>query len=147
MQDERLNAKILLQFQEVKDSSEEQAIFPFDALKRQLDSLEAGALQPEFIVFDGLNKDDAYRAVYRPAQLAQVANPIIPDGSAELLDAPAWRFTTQYFLMGSESRTPARTVTSKVHANGVVSDTLIDIGPFSFKGTLAWLKGEPIPDC
>jgi hypothetical protein len=123
------------------------AIFPFDALKRQLDSLEAGALQPEYIVFDGLNKDDAYRAIYRPAQIAQVANPIIPDGSAELLDAPAWRFATQYFVMGSESRTPARTITSKVHANGVVSETIIDIGPFAFKGTLAWLKGEPIPDC
>jgi hypothetical protein len=123
------------------------AIFPFDALKRQLDSLEAGALQPEFIVFDGLNKDDAYRAIYRPAQVTQVANPIIPDGNAELLDAPAWRFTTQYFLMGSESHTPARTITSKVHANGVVSETIIDIGPFAFKGTLAWLKGEPIPDC
>ena len=123
------------------------AIFPFDALKRQLDSLEAGALQPEFIVFDGLNRDDAYRAIYRPAQVAQIANPIIPDGTAELLDVPAWRFSTQYFLMGSESRTPARTITSKVHANGVVSDTVIDIGPFAFKGTLAWLKGEPIPDC
>ena len=123
------------------------AIFPFDALRRQLDSLEAGSLQPEFVIFNGLNKDDAFRAVYRPAQMAQVVNPIVPDGSAELLDAPAWRFTTQYFLMGSESRTPARTVTSKVHANGVVSDTIIDIGPFAFKGTLAWLKGEPIPDC
>lgn len=123
------------------------SIFPFDALKRQLDSLESGSLQPEFIVFDGLNKDDAYRAVYRPAQVEKVTNPIIPDGNAELLDVPAWRFTTQYFLMGSESRTPARTVTSKVHANGIVSDTIIDLGPFSFKGTLAWLKGEPIPDC
>lgn len=123
------------------------AIFPFEALRRQLDSLEAGSLQPEFVVFDGLNKDDAYRAIYRPAPVAQVVNPIIPDGSAELLDAPAWRFTTQYFLMGSETRTPARTVTSKVHANGVVSETIIDIGPFAFKGTLAWLKGEPIPDC
>lgn len=123
------------------------AIFPFDALRRQLDSLETGSLQPEFIIFDGLNKDDAYRAVYRPAQVAKVTNPIIPDGSAELLDAPAWRFTTQYFLMGSESRIPARTVTSKVHANGVVSETIIDIGPFAFKGTLAWLKGEAIPDC
>lgn len=123
------------------------AIFPFDALRRQLDSLEAGALQPQFVVFDGLNKDDAFRAVYRPTKIAQVANPIVPDGSAELLDAPAWRFTTQYFVMGSESRTPARTITSKIHANGVVSDTIIDIGPFAFKGTLAWLKGEPIPDC
>ena len=123
------------------------AIFPFDALRRQLDSLEAGALQPEFLVFDGLNKDDAFRAVYRPAQITQVVNPIVPDGSAELLDTPAWRFTTQHFLVGSESRTPARTVTSKVHANGVVSETIIDIGPFAFKGTLAWLKGEPIPDC
>lgn len=123
------------------------AIFPFDALRRQLDSLEAGSLQPEFVIFNGLNKDDAYRAVYRPAQMETVANPIIPDGSAELLDSPAWRFTTQYFLMNSESTTPARTVTSKIHANGVVSDTIIDIGPFSFKGTLAWLKAEPIPDC
>lgn len=123
------------------------AIFPFDALRRQLDSLEAGALQPEFVIFDGLNKDDAYHAVYRPAQMEQVANPIIPDGSAELLDSPAWRFTTQYFLMNSESKTPARTVTSKIHANGVVSDTIIDIGPFAFKGTLAWLKASPIPDC
>ena len=123
------------------------AIFPFDALRRQLNSLETGSLQPQFVVFDGLNKDDAFRAVYRPARMAQVANPIVPDGSAELLDAPAWRFTTQYFVMGSESRTPARTVTSKVHANGVVSDTIIDIGPFAFKGTLAWIKGEPIPDC
>lgn len=123
------------------------SIFPFSALRRQLDSLEAGALQPEFVVFNGLNKDDAYRAIYRPAQIEQVAAPIVPDGSAELLDAPAWRFTTQYFLMGSESRTPARTETSKIHANGVVSDTVIDIGPFAFKGTLAWLKAEPIPDC
>lgn len=123
------------------------AIFPFDALRRQLDSLEAGTLQPEFIVFDGLNRDDAYRAIYRPAQATQIANPIIPDGNAELLDVPAWRFSTQYFLMGSESRTPSRTITSKVHANGVISDTVIDIGPFAFKGTLAWLKGEPIPDC
>jgi hypothetical protein len=123
------------------------AIFPFDALRRQLDSLEAGTLQPEFIVFDGLNRDDAYRAIYRPAQVAQIANPIIPDGSAELLDVPAWGFSTQYFLMGNESQTPTRTITSKVHANGVVSDTVIDIGPFAFKGTLAWLKGEPIPDC
>lgn len=123
------------------------AIFPFDALKRQLDSLEAGSLQPEFVVFDGRNKDDAFRAEYRPAQVTQVANPIVPDGSAELLDAPAWRFTTRYFLMNSESRTPARTETAKIHSNGVVSDTVIDIGPFSFKGTLAWLKGAPIPDC
>jgi hypothetical protein len=123
------------------------AIFPFDALRRQLDSLEKGALQPEFIVFDGRNKDNALRAEYRPAQIAKVANPIIPDGSAELLDAPAWRYTTQYFLMGSESQTPIRTVTQKIHANGVVSDTVIDIGPFAIKGTLAWLKGEPIPDC
>lgn len=123
------------------------AIFPFDALRRQLDSLEAGTLQPEFIIFDGLNKDDAFRAVYSPAQVAVVANPIIPDGNAELLDTPAWRFTTQYFLMGSESKAPARTVTSKVHSNGVVSETIIDLGPFAFKGTLAWLKGEPIPDC
>jgi len=123
------------------------AIFPFDALRRQLESLEAGSLQPEFIVFDGLNKDDAFRAVYRPTQLEKIDNPIIPDGNAELLDTPAWRFTTQYFVMGSESQTPARTVTSKVHANGVVSDTTIDLGPFAFKGTLAWLKGEPIPDC
>jgi hypothetical protein len=104
-------------------------------------------LQPEFIVFDGRNKDNALRAEYRPAQIAKVANPIIPDGSAELLDAPAWRYTTQYFLMGSESQTPIRTVTQKIHANGVVSDTVIDIGPFAIKGTLAWLKGEPIPDC
>ncbi len=123
------------------------AIFPFDALRRQLDSLEAGSLQPEFVVFDGRNKDDAFRAVYRPAQIAQVANPIIPDGSAELLDAPAWRYTVQYFLMNSESRVPARTETVKIHANGVISDTVIDIGPFSIKGTLAWLKGAPIPDC
>ena len=80
-------------------------------------------------------------------QMEQFAHPIIPDGSAELLDSPAWRFTTQSFLMNSESQTPARTVTSKVHANGVVSDTVIDIGPFAFKGTLAWLKASPIPDC
>lgn len=123
------------------------AIFPFDALRRQIASLEGGTLQPEFIVFDGLNKDDAYRAIYRPAEAEKVTSAIIPDGNAELLDAPAWRFTTQYFLMGSQSRTPARTVTSKIHANGVVSDTIIDIGPFSFKGTLAWLKAAPMPDC
>lgn len=123
------------------------AIFPFTALRMQLDSLEAGTLQPELIIFDGLNKDDAFRAVYRPVQVVDVTNPIIPDGNAELLDTPAWRFATQYFLMGSESKTPARTVTSKIHANGVVSETIIDLGPFSFKGTLAWLKGAPIPDC
>jgi len=122
-------------------------IFPFKALEQQLDRLAKGELAPELPVFDGSSNEGAFRAVYRPASAAVTQKPPVPDGDAELLNTPAWRFGTQYFLIGSEDNRPVRRETVKVHKNGIVSETMIDFGLFSVEGTLAWVKGLDIPSC
>lgn len=122
-------------------------IFPFGALRQQLDRLAKGELAPELPVFDGSSSEGAFRAIYRPAPPAEKAKQPVPDGDAELLNTPAWRFTTQYVLLGAEDPRPARTETSKVHKNGIVSETSIDFGLFSVEGTLAWIKGLELPSC
>jgi hypothetical protein len=122
-------------------------IFPFGALQLQLDRLSKGELAPELPVFDGSSSDGAFRAIYRPAPPAEIAKLPVPDGDAELLNTPAWRFTTQYVLIGGEDPRPARVETSKVHKNGIVSETNIDFGLFSVKGNLAWIKGLDVPSC
>ena len=122
-------------------------IFPFGALQRQLDRLSKGELAPELPVFDGSSSEGAFRAIYRPAPSAQSVKQPVPDGDAELLNTPAWRFTTQYVLIGAEGQRPARVETSKVHKNGIVSETTIDFGLFSVEGSLAWIKGLDVPRC
>ena len=122
-------------------------IFPFSALRQPLDRLSKGELAPELPVFDGSSSEGAFRAIYRPASPAQATKQPVPDGDAELLNTPAWRFTTQYVLIGAEDRRPARIETSKVHKNGIVSETTIDFGLFAVEGTLAWIKGLDIPSC
>jgi len=122
-------------------------IFPFGALRQQLDRLSKGELAPEILVFDGSSSEGAFRAVYRPAKSAEPVKLPVPDGDAELLNTPAWRYTTQYFVIGAEDSRPARSETSKVHKNGIVSETSIDFGLFSIEGTLAWVKGLQPPNC
>jgi len=122
-------------------------IFPFGALRQQLDRLSKGELAPEILVFDGSSSEGAFRAVYRPAKSAEPVKLPVPDGDAELLNTPAWRYTTQYFAIGTEDARPARSETSKVHKNGIVSETSIDFGLFSIEGTLAWVKGLQPPNC
>ncbi len=122
-------------------------IFPFGALRQQLDRLAKGELAPELPVFDGSSSEGAFRAIYRPAPPADAAKRPVPDGDAELLNTPAWRYTTQYVLIGAEDSRPARVETSKVHKNGIVSETTIDFGLFTVEGNLAWIKGLDVPAC
>jgi hypothetical protein len=122
-------------------------IFPFGALLQQLDRLAKGELAPELPVFDGSSNEGAFRAIYRPATTSETTKLPMPDGDAELLNTPAWRFTTRYVLIGTEDTRPARVETAKVHKNGIVSETTIDLGPFSVNGNLAWIKGLDIPNC
>lgn len=122
-------------------------IFPFGALRQQLDRLAKGELAPEIPVFDGSSSEGAFRAIYRPAPAAETVKLPLPDGDAELLNTPAWRFTTKYIQIGGDDPRPARTETSKVHNNGIVSETSIDFGLFSVSGHLAWIKGMERPTC
>ena len=122
-------------------------IFPFNALRLQLDRLAKGELAPELPVFDGSSPVGAFRAIYRPAESTGDARVPVPDGDSELLDTPAWRYTTQFIQIGSEDSRPVRVETSKVHSNGIISETMIDFGLFSVEGNLAWLKGLEIPNC
>ena len=122
-------------------------IFPFKALEQQLDRLAKGELAPELPVFDGSSNEGAFRAIYRPVPTAKTGNNLVPDGDAELLDTPAWRYSTQYVLIGAQDPRPTRKETVKVHKNGIVSETMIDFGVFSLEGTLAWVKGLDIPEC
>ncbi len=122
-------------------------IFPFVALRQQLDRLVKGELAPELPVFDGSSSEGAFRAVYRPAPREEATDRPVPDGDAELLNTPAWRYTTQYILIGADDPRPARVETSKVHKNGIVSETTIDFGLFTVDGSLAWIKGLDVPAC
>lgn len=122
-------------------------IFPIKALERQLDRLAKGELAPELPVFDGSSNEGAFRAVYRPVPATTTVKRPVPDGDAELLDTPAWRYSTEYLLIGADDPRPARKETMKVHKNGIVSETTIDFGLFSVEGTLAWVKGLDTPEC
>lgn len=122
-------------------------IFPFTALRSQLESLSNQSLLPELLVFDGSNGQGAFKATYRPAVADSNAERPVPDGDAELLNTPAWRYTTQYVLLESENQRPARVETVKVHENGIASEMVIDFGPFAVEGHIAWLKGSDIPQC
>lgn len=143
-----LGVKVRYDWPESLDTEVPQnVIFPFTALRTQLDRLAKGELAPELPVFDGSSPDGAFRAVYRPAKSAAKERVMVPDGDFELLNTPAWRYTTQFVLIDSEDPRAARTETVKVHSNGIISETMIDFGLFSVEGSLAWLKGRDIPSC
>lgn len=116
--------------------------FHFTALKEQLRSLQSGSLISEQRVFDGSFKDGALRVVYRPrAAKADDASPPV-EGETELLDTKSWRFEIDYFPLEGEAKRPLRSSTMKMHANGVVSEMVIDLAPFSIKADITSIKTE-----
>lgn len=143
-----LGVQVAYQWPEESDIEVPQnVIFPFTALRSQLDSLANQSLLPELMVFDGSNKQGAFKASYRPAVASASLERPVPDGDAELLNTPAWRYTTQYVLIESEDQLPSRVETAKIHENGIVSEVVIDFGPFAVEGHVAWIKGSDVPRC
>lgn len=123
-------------------------IFPVTALRQQLDALAAGALLRQQSVFDGSRKKGAARVVYSKINPVAIVTATLPNGDTRLLDGKSWRFKARYLpLEGAKSAKPFQTVTRKVHANGIVSEILRDLGPFSINGNLNWIKELPLPTC
>jgi hypothetical protein len=57
------------------------------------------------------------------------------------------RYTARYLPYGEEKANPARIVTLRMHQNGVVSEMLLDLGPFLLKADMAWVKAVSVPNC
>ena len=121
-------------------------IFPFTALQSQLDALSNGALQRSFTLFDGTSPYGALRVLYRPVRSIAIAA-IKPKGSVELLDTTSWRYSATYMHANGKSKKPVRIVIAQTHQNGVVSEMILDVGAFSIKGDLAWIKSFESPVC
>lgn len=145
-----LGVKIHYDWPEIADIElSTSVIFPVNALRQQLGALAAGALLREQTVFDGSRRKGAARAVYStinpPTGIVSAA---LPDGDIRLLDEKSWRFTARYVpLDGPKTANPYQTITRKLHANGVVSEMLRDLGPFSVRANLNWVKEMPAPTC
>lgn len=145
-----LGVKIQYDWPETTEIELSQGVmFPVFALRQQLNALAAGALLREQTIFDGSRRNGATRALYStinpPTGIVSAA---LPDGDIRLLDEKSWRFTTRYIpLDGPKSAKPYQVITRKLHANGIVSELLRDLGPFSIKGSLNWVKELPLPTC
>ncbi len=125
---------------------EAQTIFPITAVQAQLDAVAAGGLQRSFTVFDGSSPKGPHSVKYQPAAAAKVSA-TKPAGNPELLDSPSVRYTARYLPYGEEKANPVRIVTLRMHQNGVVSEMLLDLGPFSLKADMAWVKAVSVPNC
>jgi len=120
----------------------EHVSFPFAALREQLKSLESGSLIAEQNVFDGSVKDGPLRVVYSPVRTAAVNDGPSPEGETELLDDKTWRFNIDYFPLEGDQKQPLRSTTMKLHANGVISEMVMDLAPFSIKAVITSIKSE-----
>lgn len=120
----------------------EHVSFPFVALREQLKSLENGSLIAEQNVFDGSVKDGPLRVVYSPVRSAAVVDGPPPEGETELLDNKSWRFNIDYFPLEGGQKKPLRSTTIKLHANGVISEMVMDLAPFSIKAVITSIKSE-----
>lgn len=120
----------------------EHVSFPFTALREQLKTLESGSLITEQNIFDGSIKDGPLRVVYSPVRLATDADAPPPEGETELLDNKTWRFNIDYFPLDGDQKQPLRSSTIKLHANGVISEMVIDLAPFSIKAVITSIKSE-----
>jgi hypothetical protein len=123
-----------------------ETIFPFTALQAQLDALANKSLQRSFTIFDGTSPNGALRVHYRPVRSVAIAA-IKPKGSVELLDTTSWRYSATYMRADGKSNKPVRIVIAQTHRNGVVSEMILDLGAFSIKGDLAWIKSTGSPVC
>ncbi len=123
-------------------------IFPVTALRLQLDALAAGALLRQQPVFDGSRRKGAAKVVYGKFSPAAIVVAARPDGDSNLLEGNSWRFRAVHLPLDDEkSDKPLKTVIQKVHINGVISELLMDLGPFSIEGRVSWLKELPPPKC
>lgn len=123
-------------------------MFPVAALRQQLDALAAGGLLRQQTIFDGSRKNGAARTVYNKVSPAAIVKAILPDGDSKLLNGNSWRFKADHYpLEGNKSSKPHKTVVQKLHVNGIVSEILMDMGPFSVAGRINWVKELPIPTC
>lgn len=116
--------------------------FPFTALREQLKSLESGSLISEQNVFDGTFKDGALRVVYTPVRGAAAIESPMPEGETELLDTKTWRFNVDYFPLDGTQKKPLRSSMIKLHANGVISEMVLELAPFSINAVITSIKSE-----
>lgn len=116
--------------------------FPFTAMREQLASLRSGSLIAGQSIFDGSVKDGALRVTYSPIRTGSVAETPLPEGETELLDPRSWRFTTEYFPLEGDQKKPIRSGMIKLHANGVISEMVMDLAPFSIRAVISSIKSE-----
>ena len=124
----------------------EGTLFPTATVRRTVDALEHGLRVDSYFLFDGSNPAGSFRAsdVVGGKPLTLKRRPV---GDANLLNAPSWRVTSAFFDHRSVDAGPLSTTVSQLHANGVVSRVLIDVGPLVADAELVEIKSLPLPSC
>jgi hypothetical protein len=121
-------------------------LFPTATTHRTVDALERGARIDSYFLFDGSNPAGPYRvsdvAGGRPLALERP-----PTGDHGLLSTPSWRVTSAFFDHRSVDAEPLSTTVTQLHANGVVSRVLLDVGFLVADGELVEITSLPLPSC
>ncbi len=121
-------------------------LFPTATTRHTVDALERGSRIDSYLLFDGSNPTGPYRVsdVAGGKPLALKRRPI---GDDNLLKGPSWRVTSAFFDHRSVDAEPLSTTVAQLHANGVVSRVLLDVGFLVADGELVEITSLPLPNC
>lgn len=121
-------------------------LFPTATTQRTVAALERGMRMDSYLLFDGSNPAGPYRvsdvAGGKPLTLKQR-----PAGDGSLLNSPSWRVTSAFFDHRGVDTEPLSTTVTQLHANGVVSRVLLDVGFLVVDGELVEITSLPLPSC
>ena len=121
-------------------------LLPMFATRRTIDLLERGVRFDSYLLFDGSNPTGPYRvsdvAGGKPLALKRP-----PTGDANLLATRSWRVSSSFFEHQSVDAEPQSTTVTQIHANGIVSRVLLDVGFLIADGELVEIKSLPTPSC
>lgn len=121
-------------------------LFPIATTRRTVDALERGTRLDSYLLFDGSNPAGPNRVSDviggKPLTLERP-----PAGDGNLLNAPSWRVTSAFFEHQSVDAELQSTTIMQLHANGVVSRVLLDVGFLVADGELVEITSLPLPSC
>lgn len=121
----------------------EGALFPAAGARLLLDRLIAGRTQVQRLLFDG-SAPEPYEVLdtVAPGRLAPGS---APKGDGALLAAPSWRL--QSLWTRNDGREKVQNLEVQLHANGVTSRMIIDLGVIALDARLAEIRRLPEPEC
>ena len=121
-------------------------LFPIQATRHLLKAAQAGRRYLTYRVYEGFADGRARKvvAVIGPPMRQDPSVQGVP-GLPETGNLPAWPVSLAYYedKAGRDVGVPRYQVSFRLHANGVLSEILLDYGDYALKGTLVEVRPYP----